>query len=52
MTFRNEITLRMVKRNERLAEEFPIDIADLELFVEYDYPDGAWEPPPGFEPRT
>ena len=45
----NEITLRMIKENERLAEELPIEVADVELMVEYGYPNGPWT---GYKPRA
>ncbi len=48
----NEVSLRMVRRNPRLAEEFPIELADLELAVQYEYPNGPWTSARGFKPRT
>lgn len=48
----NRISLRLAEQNERLAEELPVELADLELAVEYAYPNGPWEPPPGAVPRT
>jgi hypothetical protein len=47
----NEIGVRAV-RAERLAEEIPLVVSDIELDVSYRYPDGAWRHPPGFDPRT
>lgn len=46
---RNEVTLRMAKRNERLAAEFAITVEDVELELRYEYPDGIWpdSPRPG-----
>lgn len=38
----NELTLRIVKRNERLADEFDITVEDVELEIRYEYPDGIW----------
>ena len=38
----NEVSLRMVKRNERLSAEFAISVEDVELEVRYEYPNGAW----------
>jgi len=48
----NEITLRLSQQNERLAKELPVQITDLELAIEYDYPNGPWNPSRGFVPRT
>ena len=38
----NEITVRMLERNQRLAEEFEVVLADVELQIKYDFPDGEW----------
>lgn len=45
----NEVSLRMVKRNERLADEFEIMVEDIELVIRYEFPDGIWpdSPRPG-----
>ncbi len=45
----NEVTLRMARRNERLADEFDITVEDIELEIRYEYPDGIWpdSPRPG-----
>ena len=48
----NEVSLRMVERNKRLAAELPIEVQDMELALEYDYPNGPWTPPPGYVART
>ncbi len=49
----NEVILRLTRQNECLAKELPVQIADMELAIEYDYPDGPWDPPPpGYTPRT
>ena len=48
----NTVTLRMAKRNPRLAHEITIEVQDMELAIEYPYPDGPWIPPPGLVPRT
>ena len=42
----NELSLRMAKRNERLAEEFEITVQDIELLIRYEYPDGIWPESP------
>ena len=42
----NEVTLRMAKRNERLADEFDITVEDIELSIRYEYPDGIWPDSP------
>ena len=39
----NLITLRMVKRNPRLADEIPVELVDVELHIKYAFPDGEWE---------
>ena len=39
----NQITLRMVKRNPRLADEIPVELADVELQIKYAFPDGEWD---------
>ena len=49
---KNEVALRMVKQNDRIVKELPIELADLELFIEYEYPNGPWLSPPGYVPRT
>ena len=48
----NELSLRLVKRNERLAEELSIEVSDIELSVEYHYPNGPWVPPLEYAPRA
>ena len=48
----NEVSLQVVLRNERVADELPIEVQDMELAVEYWYPNGPWAPAPGFLPRT
>ena len=40
----NRFTLRMAKRNERLAGEIAVTVEDVELEVRYEYPNGAWYP--------
>ena len=48
----NEISLRMVERNQRLADELAVEVSDMELEIQYEYPNGPWLPPPGYVPRT
>ncbi len=48
----NEVSLRIVGRDSRLARQLPVAVEDIELAIEYDYPDGPWYSPPGFVPRT
>ena len=48
----NTISVRMAERNPRLADEIPVEIADVELEVNYDYPDGDWRRSPGWFPRS
>ena len=48
----NEIALRLAKRNERLAREVAVTVVDCELEVRYEYPDGQWHRPPGWDPRS
>ena len=47
----NIVEVRAV-RAERLAEEIPLRLSDIELDVSYRYPDGRWRHPSGFDPRT
>ena len=48
---KNEVTVS-VKRAERLAEEMPLVLSDLELAICHKYPHGAFREPPGYLPRT
>lgn len=48
----NSITVRVAKRNARLEDEIPVEIADAELEINYEYPDGDWRRSPGWYPRT
>ncbi len=48
----NAVAVRMAVRNERLAAEMEVVIADMELEVRYDYPDGEWRRSRGWYPRT
>jgi hypothetical protein len=48
----NEIALWLAKRNERLAREVAVTVVDCELEVRYEYPDGQWHRPPGWDPRS
>ena len=48
----NSISVRMAAFNARLAKEIPVELADLELEVRYEYPDGEWRRSPGWHPRT
>jgi hypothetical protein len=48
----NEVSLRLIERNKRLADELSVEVLDLELAIEYGYPNGPWVPPPGYVPRT
>jgi hypothetical protein len=48
----NKITVCMVERNTRLADELAVELADVELEVRYAYPDGEWRRSPGWYPRT
>ena len=41
---RNDITLRVLKRNERLAGEINFTLDDVELEVCCEYPNGDWLP--------
>ena len=49
---RNEVYIRLVRRDDRLEKELPIQIEDMELEIQYCYPNGPWVEPPGFIPRT
>ena len=48
----NEISVRMIERNQRLAAELPVEVSDMEMEIQYCYPNGPWHPPPGYTPRT
>ena len=39
----NEISVRMIERNKRLAKELAVELTDVELAIEYNYPNGRWE---------
>lgn len=39
----NDISVYVIKRNKRLEKELSIEITDLELKIEYNYPNGCWE---------
>ena len=39
----NRITVTVVARNERLAEEFPLQLEDVELVIRYAFPSGEWQ---------
>jgi hypothetical protein len=38
----NEVSITVLQRNERLADEFQLSIEDVELEVRYAYPNGLW----------
>ena len=40
----NEVSLRLAERNQRLAEELAVEVQDVELAIEYWYPNGSWIP--------
>ena len=48
----NEIRIRAIERNPRLAAELPLEVTDIELKIEYDFPNGPWRRPPGFASRS
>ena len=38
---------------QRLAQDgIEVEIADMELWIEYEYPNGRWVTPRGYTPRT
>ena len=39
---RNRVTVRLARRNERLADEFAVTVEDVELQIRFEYPDGRW----------
>ena len=39
---RNRVTVRLARRNERLADEFAVTVEDVELQIRFEYPDGCW----------
>ena len=49
----NEIGLRLLRRNERLVQDgLEVRVEDVELWIEYEYPNGRWVRPRSFVPRT
>ncbi len=38
----NEISLRLLESNERFRQEFPLEVTDIELEIDYDYANGPW----------
>ena len=38
----NEIALRATKQNDRVRKEIPLEVTDIELEIDYDYPNGPW----------
>ena len=47
---RNRIGLRLAEGNAHLADEIAVEVADVELHLKFDYPDGSWQHPPGWAP--
>jgi hypothetical protein len=39
---RNRVTVRLARRNERLADEFTVTVEDVELRIRFEYPNGHW----------
>ena len=48
----NEATIRIVSRPPKLAAQLDLQVEDVELDVDYWYPNGPWSQPPGFVGRT
>lgn len=49
----NQIGIRLLAGNERLAQDgLFVEIQDVELWIEYEYPNGRWITPRGYAPRT
>jgi hypothetical protein len=38
----NEVTVRLAKRNERLADEMTVVLNHVEMWIRYKYPNGPW----------
>ena len=49
----NNFGVRMASRNERLVQDgIVVQLSDMELWIEYEYPNGRWIRPRGYSPRT
>ena len=48
----NTISIWRSVVNTRLVDELPVEIADVELEIRNEYPDGEWRRQPGWYPRT
>ena len=49
----NKVEIRLAHRNERFAQDgIQVEISDMELWIEYEYPNWRWVTPRGYAPRT
>ena len=49
----NQIKIRLLSNNERLSQDdIFVELSDVELWIDYEYPNGRWIPPRGYSPRT
>ncbi len=48
----NEISLRLIEPNKRFRQEVPLEVTDIELEIDYDYPNGPWVEPQEYLPVT
>ena len=44
----NEITLRLMEQDAHFREQVPLEVTDIELEIDYDYPNGPWIGIPGY----
>ena len=42
----NTLSVRVARRNQRLAGEIPLELTDVELSIRYAFPNGPWEGTP------
>jgi len=42
---KNDISIRLVRANERFRKETPLEVTDIELEIDYEYPNGPWQDP-------
>jgi len=42
----NTLSVRVARRNQRLAGEIPLELTDVELSIRYAFPNGRWEGTP------
>ena len=48
----NEVSLRLVEQNKPFRKQVPLEVTDMELEIDYDYPNGPWGEIPGYAPYS